>query len=324
MDMLRGVAAISVCLFHCCFAGEFLPHESVLSTIAQFGDKGVQIFFILSGYIIPYSLYQSKYTPRNIGNFLLRRILRIHPPYLLALFLTVTSLSLVLKQPLDLSVESVLNNFFYTVPYSSSPWLLNVSWTLGIELQFYFVVGLFFPFFCSKKRVVRWFSILLFLFACFSSSFFSAFANPWYIFPTWTPFFVLGIIIFLYENRLIPKPDFILLSLLTFTVLLFEYTKLLSAVSFLTFFFILLCPRLNEVGMTTYLGKISFSIYLIHLPVILLTAHFMKIKNMISVSSDFAVLTLLTSSVISGVLFFYVCEKPFLILAKSLKLRRER
>jgi peptidoglycan/LPS O-acetylase OafA/YrhL len=87
IDSLRGIAALMVVVFHASIGLD----KSWLSGIASYGKYGVIIFFVISGFIIPYSLYksESKQTFRGMSNFLLRRVLRLNPPYYVVLFLTV-------------------------------------------------------------------------------------------------------------------------------------------------------------------------------------------------------------------------------------------
>ncbi|RZL40194.1 MAG: acyltransferase [Pedobacter sp.] len=62
VDFLRGIAALLVCIFHFTQGNTgYLATENWLKKIGSIGWSGIEIFFILSGFIIPYSLHQSKY-----------------------------------------------------------------------------------------------------------------------------------------------------------------------------------------------------------------------------------------------------------------------
>ncbi len=52
VTMLRGLAALGVCLMH--FAGTL--ESDIIQNIARFGGYGVQVFFVISGFILPYSM----------------------------------------------------------------------------------------------------------------------------------------------------------------------------------------------------------------------------------------------------------------------------
>ena len=90
-----------------------MPHDSYLSNLAQFGDKGVQVFFILSGFVIPYSLCRRSLSDFSPPRFLLRRMTRIHPPYLLAVVLAMATYGLVLGRPGFFDPKVVASNFLY-------------------------------------------------------------------------------------------------------------------------------------------------------------------------------------------------------------------
>ena len=93
IDSLRGLAALSVCLFHLTQFGSLLPRGR-LAAFGAWGWLGVEVFFVISGFIIPHALDRSHYRLSRYGQFLLRRIIRLDPPYLcsIALVLAVTFL----------------------------------------------------------------------------------------------------------------------------------------------------------------------------------------------------------------------------------------
>ena len=88
IDNLRGLAAIWVVLIH------LVPWKSdaaqsvalgpicwLLAWPAEYGRQGVTIFFVISGFVIARSLRRGRVTPRFFGNFVLRRSIRLDPPY---------------------------------------------------------------------------------------------------------------------------------------------------------------------------------------------------------------------------------------------------
>ncbi|HEX8235995.1 MAG TPA: acyltransferase [Abditibacteriaceae bacterium] len=147
IDALRGIAALAV-LFH------HMLHNSVMEVtlrrilplfvqkISTFGACGVQIFFVISGFVIAHSLRNTYLSWQGIGNFALRRQLRLDLPYWTILFvaLIVHRLELMvpsLKTDAMPTLGDMLLNLFYLQDIFHAPRVLEVAWTLCIEVQFY-------------------------------------------------------------------------------------------------------------------------------------------------------------------------------------------
>src|SRR5215470_10500221 len=90
-EILRGIAAFSVAWFHfTCGNPAFLAAGSLLWLSGFRGYLGVHLFFVISGFVIPYSLSRRKYSfPRDAFSFFVRRLVRLEPAYLCSIVLTV-------------------------------------------------------------------------------------------------------------------------------------------------------------------------------------------------------------------------------------------
>jgi len=140
LDGVRGAAVLCVVLFH------FLPREGTgfLGVISSFGWIGVDIFFVLSGFLITNILYENKGAEKYFSNFYARRMLRLFPLYYF-LFL-----GLLLLTPL-LHIQwrsGHLAMLFYganlVLPFNTSlgtigPFDLFHVWSLAVEEQFYLI-----------------------------------------------------------------------------------------------------------------------------------------------------------------------------------------
>lgn len=151
LDPLRGIAAFMVVLCH--YSGYALPtlRPNGISEILYYGRYGVDVFFVISGMIIPYSMHQKGYTLKTFSNYLLKRITRVNPPYYVAVFLSIILfyLAIFIKgSPIEgmlngqMSWHLIFGHLTYLAPYIDQPWLTPVFWTLAIEFQFYIIIGL--------------------------------------------------------------------------------------------------------------------------------------------------------------------------------------
>ena len=84
---LRGLASLAVCWFHFAYAGNL--DTGIARQVARYGSLGVPVFFVISGFVLPYSLWKGAYGLKLYGRFILKRIARLDPPYIAAIIVTV-------------------------------------------------------------------------------------------------------------------------------------------------------------------------------------------------------------------------------------------
>lgn len=143
VDLLRGLAALSVVYFHLSRSAG-LTDETIFNS-GYFGAYGVQVFFAISGFVIPFGMYRSGYKPSSFARYILKRIIRIDPPYLISIaigpIVGVAGMGSTFEWP---SVQRLLLHIGYLNVLTSNDWLSPFYWTLAIEFQYYIFVGLFF------------------------------------------------------------------------------------------------------------------------------------------------------------------------------------
>jgi peptidoglycan/LPS O-acetylase OafA/YrhL len=158
---MRGIAALAVCWYH--FTAErlgFLP-DGFARFSEPFGRIGVEVFFVISGFIIPFTLQRSGYRVSDYGTFLLKRIIRLDPPYLVAILgaIAIGYASAAAPgyggPPFTASLAQVALHVGYLNVLTHRPWLNPVFWTLGVEVQYYLFIGLVFPLVASRSAPVR-------------------------------------------------------------------------------------------------------------------------------------------------------------------------
>jgi peptidoglycan/LPS O-acetylase OafA/YrhL len=161
IDALRGLAALCVACYHITRYGP-LPEPAsraipqALMAWFEHGWMGVQVFFVISGFVIAYSVRDALVTTRYVGNYALRRSIRLDPPYwtTMAFVLGVHylfSAGMGFVSPLDvptpmrdpLSWKLLGSHVLYVQNILGYENLSAGFWTLCIEVQFYllYVIG---------------------------------------------------------------------------------------------------------------------------------------------------------------------------------------
>lgn len=153
IELVRGLAALAVALFH--FANQLTSELSVV--ITSWGWLGVDAFFIISGVVIPYSLHALNYRLGMFPRFMLKRIVRLEPPYVISILLTIVLWHVSTMVPgfqgaaPDYSLGQILSHLFYLTPLLGYEWLGPVYWTLAYEFVFYITMGLTFGWLISRS-----------------------------------------------------------------------------------------------------------------------------------------------------------------------------
>jgi len=149
LDGVRGLAVLMVLVFH--FVGQMLATnalEHVIVSVTKYGLLGVDLFFVLSGFLITGLLYEARGRPNYLRNFYLRRVLRIFPLYygVLAVVFFVAPLIPILRgATLDYLLErqawawAYAVNVFLALHEEWSFSYLNHFWSLCVEEHFYLV-----------------------------------------------------------------------------------------------------------------------------------------------------------------------------------------
>jgi peptidoglycan/LPS O-acetylase OafA/YrhL len=146
VQALRGIAALWVVLFHAAEGKHLEGIRAVAPTwlfdgIFEAGHYGVAIFFALSGFVIAHSLRNADATSRFAGKFILRRAIRLDPPYWAAIALVLVQQLIESRirgsAPPTVSPSQIAAHLVYLQDIVGYPQISAVFWTLCFEIQFY-------------------------------------------------------------------------------------------------------------------------------------------------------------------------------------------
>lgn len=329
IDSARGVAAFLVLFQHS--YERFFPSigEFIGSQFVNFGQVGVVIFFLVSGFIIPFSLERS----RSYQQFFVNRAFRIYPLYF---FVILLQLVLIFSHIRQLSEGSTwftigLSHLFFAQEYFplSSRWSENLvmgSWTLFIEAVWYVLFASLF-FLKLKHNRILWLAISFFLLVSVAG----------FILEKRLPMgrmgmlynCILGLHAYRYFKSEISYRFFLSGFLAGFAVLVFglwvafghfisdSFTfgcVLISwslAYSIFGFFFAFRNQTLRffESGLS-FLGTISYSVYLMHFTILMLVMHYFEPSPMLFLA------TIVVVVLVSKLSYTWI-EKPGIDFGKS-------
>ena len=309
IDCLRFFAVACVILFHCNIA------------LFKGGFLGVDIFFVISGYVMYLTTYdRDHWTIFDIAEFFKKRVLRIYPVLLLCIVLTTAACALWMsttafdyygKQSFfaALSISNILYAQGHNYFDPNTPILLH-TWSLGVEMQFYML----FPFLMiglgwHKKNTPHLFTYIfltLIIFTLFWSSMTSAENKSFFLLQNRAFEFLIGMFaaqLSVQNNTFLATYKtaiyYVFLVILILCVAFFEngsshpgiYT-LAPILCTALFMYINKDHSLHESKTATtfsYLGRISYGIYLFHFPITFFTKELISDSPLILLLSNFVI-----------------------------------
>lgn len=350
IDFLRGIAVFLVIIIHTANYGKFgeIAYSSGFRQLTNLGQYGVQLFFIISAFtlILSYKARDKKEI-KHVRNFFIRRYFRIAPIYYLGIvyFLWQNRLGprwwTGFEKPIEFG--NILSNIFFANwidPY----WLNSLvpgGWSISVEFSFYLIVPLLMLFIKNFKGALT-FTIITYLIGGMVTHYYienPSISNPilWsayldHYFPK--QLFVFGFGFKLYyaiikKDWAIGNWNKYLLPLAVFSSIFWSLGNELIIVALIFSVAMLWTSKLYLSNVIStffiYLGKISYSSYIIHF----ITLHWLSYYNFMDYldgigSSSMYVEYLIRLVVVSGITIFLAkysfeyIEKPFGNLAKKL------
>ena len=140
---------------------EHFGPTSFLAPVGAYGWLGVEVFFVISGFIVPYAMLRAGYTLSAWPTFMVKRLVRLEPPYLVSIVVVMllgiasTMAPGFQGPPIDWTPAQIAGHLGYLNTFLGLPWLNPVYWSLAIEFQFYVLIGLAMPALVAAPPIVR-------------------------------------------------------------------------------------------------------------------------------------------------------------------------
>jgi peptidoglycan/LPS O-acetylase OafA/YrhL len=334
IQMLRAFAAILVVLHH------LGPHYqdagggfTALTELAKWGFFGVDIFFVISGFVISFTVFPKKRDIHSAGIYLRHRLSRIYLGYwpfaLLAVFV------LPLHSPDNLVNVSMLKTLTLTSG-DLNRLALPVAWSLSFELYFYMIFGLLF---CFSNKVIK--RVLLAAFVLLLLRILLINLDSGSNWAFWLSAFMLeffcGVLIFLYRDLLsqrrwmIPGLSIIAVGLWLGVSKQFQLEPdtrvLFFGISAASIVMLALQLEVNKMFIAprwlVSLGDSSYALYLSH--VLLITAFYtLGLRDLVAlqpqVLRELSFLAFLVFMIVASHLYYRYIERPVYLKAISLTL----
>lgn len=333
IDGLRALAVLSVVIYH--FNSSFLPA----------GFIGVDIFFVISGYLITGILLDTnkKYTS-SLLNFYKSRFSRIIPAYTSMIIIVSIVGSLILtKNDYNYFSDSLKYAFFFSSNFYFSnagdyfspqfyEYPLLHTWSLSIEMLFYFAWPVIALLFRGKRNILLCISGMLIALSMIASvtDRYTILNNYYALIPRFTEI-LIGSFATLIEPILKRKNNGTAFSLFGVLLLIFSYT-IITSEDYPSFWYIFPClgsafvlignnldrtniiPKLFSIKIFVSIGKWSYSIYLWHWPIL---SYIRYITGRYELSFNFSIAFLAITLLFSLASYYLIEPKKKIIIKQN-------
>lgn len=345
IDLLRGPAALLVLYSH--FVGQYLSwiHQTYwlkewvddlfvrpLVIVDQFGQLGVMVFFLISGFIITHVARSE-----NRLRFGIRRVFRIYPAYWLVAIITIvfgisdSGFQIAwLHDWRDVARMATITNYLHAPQHL----VLGVGWTLQVEVMYYALIACVMP---LIRRAPFWALVveLAFVFAIIASA--RSFGSDWYLFAAnvcYLPYMLIGQAIYFYWAGGLTGGRALSLGWMCYFASVFGIfrvlTEFLEPTQSRTLCLVLALGifvwamnyghKIGLMRVPKFFSDISYSLYLIHGPLGLTLL--VKLRPLIGYGNAAVIATI--ASIASAAAIHYILERPCIRLGRNLSNRLKK
>jgi peptidoglycan/LPS O-acetylase OafA/YrhL len=264
LDALRGIAAITVVIFHYLYRyNELYGHEGIYTNWAHWGEYGVQLFFMISGFVIYWTLNRIN----SPVDFIISRFSRLYPVYWFCALISLLFINTLGLPGREIEAVSAIWNILMFHGYLGIASIDGVYWTLAVELTFYFWIFCFYLT-GQLKRAEVFLSVFLVIAIIESLGFINLPIKLKNILMVeHISFFIAGICFYKIVNQLHNKWTYgiLMLSLIS-TITTFSLKLFLLFLVFYAVFYIAITTKNRFLAYKPllFLGGISYPLYLLH------------------------------------------------------------
>lgn len=267
LDVFRGVAALAVVFYHYTVVyGKKFGYTEEPAFALTYGHYGVQLFFILSGFVIFLTLLRTQ-APLD---FVVSRFTRIFPLYWVAVilaFLVLTFSTLPVEHP---DLTRLFANFFLFEPWFGFEMLDGVYWSLMVELIFYF--WMFCVLVTGQLHRIVWFCCGWLALTWLAHGILIVTGDfPWYLkeifIVEYAHLFIAGILFYRAYSDGWKRPEIVVLAFCLISELFVGgWQGFLLIAFFFAAFALFVNGKLGWIAVKpmVFLGSISYAFYLVH------------------------------------------------------------
>ncbi|OAI88731.1 hypothetical protein AYO36_00920 [Exiguobacterium sp. KKBO11] len=325
LDALRGLAAIAVVLYHYTTRiSEIYPNYSYSGFKFPYGNLGVQLFFLLSGFVI-FLTIKNKLSPID---FLKKRAIRLYPSYIICVMITYLLISTFGLVGREVSISHALINFSLMEGFIPGiKYVDGAYWSLTVEITFYIFIALLLYMGFMKyifETLCLWLAASFTLFLLLEKTDYKLLEILYQkTISNYSYLFIAGISFYFLSQKFSWRYLALLLSTLIFQYMSSDFTTFIVVM----ILYLILWGAINQKlkflsnSLFVFLGNISYSLYLIHQNIgyiILLEL------NKLGISSHYIIVIPLITSILISYLITIYCEKPMMKYLKTKFLKEKQ
>ncbi|TVT28952.1 acyltransferase [Salinicoccus cyprini] len=327
LDSMRGLAALIVVFYHyTVYYDEKFGHEQWGQIdLFTFGHYGVQLFFIISGFVIYMSLMKVK----SVSDFAIKRSIRLYPAYMFSVALTFLIVSLASAESLRTTFPEAMVNL--TMLQDFIPTVKNVDgvyWTLRVEMTFYVIMAILLSMGLAKKTMsiaIIWLaaSAVIQLANTVLATDMTAFIEK-YSMSNYSQMFIIGMMFYGIWQNGNHKKYFYMIGLAIGYDFIFEgVTNGLFSILFVILFQLILMNRMQWLNsrILLFFGAISYPLYLVHQNIGYVIIYKMESAGFLNIS--YILVPFLASVLIAYGIHQYIEKPSQSVLLSMHKDRRE-